>query len=67
MCGGVDEIITGNKFHQNRSMGFRATGIRKLGYLIDLQQFRTTGTVLTVSYTGTRSLILITSRCSTPN
>ena len=26
MCGGVHDVITGNKFHQNRLRGFRATG-----------------------------------------
>ena len=36
MCGGVHDVITGNKFHQNRSRGFRATGVRKLGSHIDL-------------------------------
>ena len=36
MCGGVDDLITGNKFHQNRSRGFGATGVRKLGSPIDL-------------------------------
>jgi len=36
MCGGVHDVITGNKFHQNRSRGFRATGIQKLGSPIDL-------------------------------
>jgi len=39
MCGGVHDVhdvITGNKFHQNRSRGFRATGVRKLGSPIDL-------------------------------
>jgi len=32
----VHDVITGNKFHQNRSRGFRATGVQKLGYPIDL-------------------------------
>jgi len=36
MCGGVYDVITGNKFHQNRSRGFRTTGIRKMGSPIDL-------------------------------
>jgi len=36
VCGGVDDVITGNKFHENRSWGFRATGVRKLGTPIDL-------------------------------
>jgi len=36
MCGGVHDVITGNKFHQNRSRGFRATGVRKLGSPVDL-------------------------------
>jgi len=31
MCGGAHDVITGNKFHENRSRGFRATGARKLG------------------------------------
>jgi len=35
MCGGVHDVITGNKFHQNRSRGFRATGVRNLGTPID--------------------------------
>jgi len=46
MFGGVHDVITGNKFHQNRSRGFRATGVRKLGIpwlgLSPLQQFSTT-------------------------
>ena len=36
MCGGVHDIITSNKFHQNRSRGFRATGVWKSGSPIDL-------------------------------
>jgi len=38
MCGGVHDVslITNSKFHQNRSRGFRATGVRKLGTPIDL-------------------------------
>jgi len=36
MFGGVHDVITDNKFHQNRSRGFRATGVRKLGSPIDL-------------------------------
>jgi len=36
VCGGVYDVITGNKFHQNRSRCFRATGVRKLGSPIDL-------------------------------
>jgi len=36
MCGGVHDVITGNKFHQNRSRGFRATAVQKLGSPIDL-------------------------------
>ena len=36
MCCGVHDVITGNKFHQNRSRGFRATGVQKLGSPIDL-------------------------------
>ena len=31
MCGGVHDVITGNKFHQNRSRGFRATGVQNWG------------------------------------
>jgi len=30
------DVITSNKFHQNRSRGFRATGVRKSGTPIDL-------------------------------
>jgi len=30
VCG-VHDIITGNKFHQNRLRDFRATGVRKSG------------------------------------
>ena len=36
MCGGVHDVITGNKFDQNRLRGFRATGVQKLGTPIDL-------------------------------
>ena len=36
MCGGVHDVITGNKFHQNPSRGFRATGVQKSGTPIDL-------------------------------
>ena len=36
MCGGVHDVITGNKFHQNRSRGFRAIGVQILGSPIDL-------------------------------
>jgi len=36
VCGGVHDVITGNKFHQNWSRGFRTTGVRKLGTPIDL-------------------------------
>jgi len=36
MCGGVHDVIAGNKFHQNRSRGCRATGVRKSGSPIDL-------------------------------
>jgi len=36
MCGGVHDVITGNKFHQNRLRGFRATGVQKTGTPIDL-------------------------------
>jgi len=36
MCDGVRDVITGNKFRQNRSRGFRATGVGKLGSPIDL-------------------------------
>ena len=36
MCGGVHGVITGNKFHQNRLRGFRATGVQKSGTPIDL-------------------------------
>jgi len=51
MCGGVHDVITGNKFHQNRLRGFRDTGVQNIGYshwlgLSPLQQFSTT--VLTV-------------------
>ena len=35
-CGRVHDEITGNKFHQNRLRGFRATGVRKTGTPIDL-------------------------------
>jgi len=31
MCGGVHDVITGNKFHQNRLRGFRATGSENWG------------------------------------
>ena len=34
MCGGVHDVITGNKFHQNRSRGFR--GVQKSDTPIDL-------------------------------
>jgi len=36
MYGGVHDVIIGNKFHQNRPSGFRATAFRKLGSPIDL-------------------------------
>jgi len=36
MFGGFNDVITDNKFDQNRSRGFRATGVRKLGSPIDL-------------------------------
>ena len=36
MRGGVHDVITGNKFNQNRSRGFRATGVQKSGTPIDL-------------------------------
>jgi len=36
MCDGVHDVITGNKFRQNRYMGFRATGVGKSGSPIDL-------------------------------
>ena len=36
MCGGVHDVITGNKFHQNRLRGFRATGVQKSSTPIDL-------------------------------
>jgi len=36
MCGGVHDVITSNKFHQNRSRGFRAAGVWKSGSPIDL-------------------------------
>ena len=36
MCGGVHDVITGNKFHQNRLRGFRATGVQKSGVPSDL-------------------------------
>jgi len=36
MCGGVHNVITGSKFHQNRSRDFRATGVQKSGTPIDL-------------------------------
>jgi len=36
MCGGVHDVITGNKFHQNRLRGFRVTGVQKSGTPIDL-------------------------------
>jgi len=31
MCGGVHDVITGNKFHQNLSRGFQATGSKYWG------------------------------------
>ena len=36
MCGGVHDVITGNKFHQNQLRGFRATWVGKSGSCIDL-------------------------------
>jgi len=36
MCGEVHDVITDNKFYQNRSRGFRDTGVRKSGSPIDL-------------------------------
>jgi len=36
VCSGVHNVITGNKFYRNRSRGFRATVVRKLGSPIDL-------------------------------
>ena len=48
VCDGGHNVISGNKFHQNRSRGFRATGVQKSGTPIDLACRPYNPTMLTV-------------------